>query len=110
MKELKLATRKILSTSGLEKSFWPVAAKAAASMQRTRVLKQVPSMLTSFGSKVLVKKRRYAASGALIRWSLTSVGPRVSTWVFLIKLLEDTWCSMSMASSPTLGACGTRPG
>ena len=67
MKELKLRTRKILSTSGLEKPFWPVAAKAVASIQRARVLRQVPKMIASFGSKVLVKKRRYAASGALIR-------------------------------------------
>ena len=67
VKELKLRTRKILSTSGLEKPFWPVAAKAAASIQRARVLRQVPKMIASFGSKVLVKKRRYAASGALIR-------------------------------------------
>ena len=67
MKELKLRTRKILSTSGLEKPFWPVAAKAVASIQRARVPRQVPKMITSFGSKVLVKKRRYAASGALIR-------------------------------------------
>ena len=44
-----------------------MAAKAVASMQRARVLRQVPRMITSFGSKVLVKKRRYAASGALIR-------------------------------------------
>ena len=36
-------------------------------MQRARVLRQVPKMIASFGSKVLVKKRRYAASGALIR-------------------------------------------
>ncbi|OLP89078.1 hypothetical protein AK812_SmicGene29497 [Symbiodinium microadriaticum] len=61
VKELKLRTRKTLSTSGLEKPFWPVAAKAVASMQRARVLRQVPKMITSFGSKVLVKKRRYAA-------------------------------------------------
>ena len=67
VKELKLRTRKILSTSGLEKPFWPVAAKAVASIQRARVLRQVPKMIASFGSKVLVKKRRYAASGALIR-------------------------------------------
>ena len=67
VKELKLRTRKTLSTSGLEKPFWPVAAKAVASMQRARVLRQVPKMIASFGSKVLVKKRRYAASGALIR-------------------------------------------
>ena len=67
VKELKLWTRKILSTSGLEKPFWPVAAKAVASIQRARVLRQVPKMIASFGSKVLVKKRRYAASGALIR-------------------------------------------
>ena len=64
---VKLRTRKILSTSGLEKPFWPVAAKAVASIQRARVLRQVPKMIASFGSKVLVKKRRYAASGALIR-------------------------------------------
>ncbi|CAE7586293.1 unnamed protein product [Symbiodinium sp. CCMP2456] len=75
VKELKLSTRKILSTSGLDKGFWPVAAKAAASTQRARVLRQVSRMMTSFGAKVLVKKRRYAASGALItlefdeRWS-----------------------------------------
>ena len=55
VKELKLRTRKILLTSGL------------ASIQRARVLRQVPKMIASFGSKVLVKKRRYAASGALIR-------------------------------------------
>ncbi|OLP74886.1 hypothetical protein AK812_SmicGene45448 [Symbiodinium microadriaticum] len=67
VKELKHRTRKTLSTSGLEKPFWPVAAKAVASMQRARVLRQVPKMIASFGSKVLVKKRRYAASGALIR-------------------------------------------
>ena len=67
VKELKLRTRKLLSTSGLEKPFWPVAAKAVASIQRARVLRQVPKMITSFWSKVLVKKRRYAASGALIR-------------------------------------------
>ena len=67
VKELKLRTRKTLSTSGLEKPFWPVAAKAVASMQRARVLRQVPKMIASFGSKVLVKKRRHAASGALIR-------------------------------------------
>ena len=67
VKEFKLRTRKILSTSGLEKPFWPVAAKAVASIQRARVLRQVPKMIASFGSKVLVKKRRYAASGALIR-------------------------------------------
>ncbi|CAE7895388.1 COL21A1, partial [Symbiodinium sp. KB8] len=36
VKELKLRTRKTLSTSGLEKPFWPVAAKAVASMQRAR--------------------------------------------------------------------------
>lgn len=36
-------------------------------MQRARVLRQVPRMATAFGAKVLVKKRRYAASGALIR-------------------------------------------
>ena len=70
MKEIKLRTRKTLSTSGLEKPFWPVAAKAVASMQRARVLRQVPKMIASFGSKVLVKKRRYAASGALIRLEL----------------------------------------
>ena len=67
VKELKLRTRKILSMSGLEKPLWPVAAKAVASIQRARVLRQVPKMNASFGSKVLVKKRRYAASGALIR-------------------------------------------
>ena len=67
VKEVKLATRKILSTSTLDKTFWPVAAKAAASMQRARVLRQVPRMATAFGAKVLVKRRRYAASGALIR-------------------------------------------
>ena len=31
------------------------------------MLRQVPKMIASFGSKVLVKKRRCAASGALIR-------------------------------------------
>ena len=67
VKEVKLTTRNILSTSTLDKTFWPVAAKAAASMQRARVLRQVPRMATTFGAKVLVKKRRYAASGALIR-------------------------------------------
>ena len=45
VKELKLRTRKTLSTSGLEKPFWPVAAKAVASMQRARVLRQVPKMI-----------------------------------------------------------------
>ena len=67
VKEVKLTTRKILSTSTLDKTFWPVAAKAAASMQRARILRQVPRMATAFGAKVLVKRRRYAASGALIR-------------------------------------------
>ena len=67
VKEAKLSTRKILASSTLDKSFWPVAAKAAASMQRAPVLRQVPRMATAFGAKVLVKKRRYAASGALIR-------------------------------------------
>ena len=36
-------------------------------MQRARVLRQVPRMATAFGAKVLVKRRRYAASGAVIR-------------------------------------------
>ncbi|CAE7259807.1 GIP, partial [Symbiodinium sp. CCMP2456] len=67
VKEVKLTTRKILSSSTLGNSFWPVAAKAAASLQRARVLRQVPRMIAAFGAKVLVKKRRYAASGALIR-------------------------------------------
>ena len=67
MKEAKLSTRKILASSTLDETFWPVAAKAAASMQRARVLRQVPRMATAFGAKVLVKKRRHAASGALIR-------------------------------------------
>ncbi|CAE7222038.1 GIP [Symbiodinium sp. CCMP2456] len=67
VKEVKLTTRKILSSSTLDKAFWPVAARAAASIQRARVLQQVPRMVTGFGAKVLVKKRRYAASGALIR-------------------------------------------
>ncbi|CAE7034866.1 pol, partial [Symbiodinium sp. CCMP2456] len=58
VKEVKLTTRKILSSSTLEKSFWPVAAKAAASLQRARVLRQVPRMVVAFGAKVLVKKRR----------------------------------------------------
>ena len=67
VKEVKLTTRKTLASSTLDKTFWPVAAKAAASMQKARVMRQVPRMATAFGAKVLVKKRRYAASGALIR-------------------------------------------
>ena len=60
VKNVKQKTRTMLGAAGLGEEFWPMAAMAVTAQERAKTLNQVTKLAATFGTKVFVKKKKYA--------------------------------------------------
>ena len=67
IKTIKQRARTALASAGLDLKFWPCAAEAVAAQQRAKALSQVSKLATTFGAKVMVKRRAFASGGKTVR-------------------------------------------
>ena len=60
VKTVKQQARTMLGAARLGEEFWPLAVMAATAMDRAKVLSQVTKLAATFGTRVYVKRKKYA--------------------------------------------------
>ena len=82
----------MLGAARLGEEFWPLAVMAATAMDRAKVLSQVTKLAATFGTRVYVKKKKYATLAALAAHQCTHQGRVTVEGVHVthvLKLLGD---------------------